>query len=120
MMIERYFLMTGAILAVIGMCLGIVMGIREDFTLVAIHAHINLVGWASLALFGLAYATGLARKDRWAVLQYWIATAGAVIMPVGIYFAIMDQQQLLVIVGSLLTLGSMLLFIANVWRARFR
>ncbi len=120
MIVERYFLLTGAVLAVIGMCLGMVMGAREDFTFTAVHAHINLVGWASLALFGLAYATGLAKKDGWAVLHYWLATSGAVIMPVGIYFAVTDQQQLLVIVGSLLTLASMLVFIANLWRARFR
>lgn len=120
MIIERYFLLTGAVLAALGMCLGIVMGVREDFTLVPVHAHLNLVGWASLALFGLAYAAGLAKKDGWAVLHYWLATSGAVIMPIGIYPALMSQQKLFVIVASLLTLASMLVFITNLWRARFR
>lgn len=29
------------------------MGITENFQYVAVHAHINLVGWASLCLYGL-------------------------------------------------------------------
>jgi cbb3-type cytochrome oxidase subunit 1 len=31
------------------------MGIAHDFTLAPVHAHSNLVGWVSLALFGAIY-----------------------------------------------------------------
>ena len=42
------------------MGIGIVMGTREDFTLAPVHAHINLLGWVTLALYGL-YHRGVAR-----------------------------------------------------------
>lgn len=35
--------------------IGIVMGARGDFSLVSVHAHMNLLGWEALALMGLIY-----------------------------------------------------------------
>ena len=66
--VDVYFLLLATVLLICGAVLGIVMGAREDFQLVPVHAHLNLAGWASLALFGLTYraypelaATSLAR-----------------------------------------------------------
>lgn len=116
--VDRYFIGVGIVAALAGMALGIVMGITSDFTLAPAHAHINLVGWASLAFFGLAYRTGIAKNDRWAVLHFWIATAGAIILPIGIVLAITKGQAVTAIAGSLLTLASMILFGVNFLRAR--
>jgi hypothetical protein len=41
--------------ALCGMVLGVVMGASNDHTLLPVHAHINLLGWASLALMGAFY-----------------------------------------------------------------
>ncbi len=116
--VDRYFIGVGIVAALAGMALGIVMGITSDFTLAPAHAHINLVGWASLGFFGLAYRTGIAKNDRWAVLHFWIATAGAIILPIGIVLAITKGQAVTAIAGSLLTLASMILFGVNFLRAR--
>jgi hypothetical protein len=40
---------------IMGVSLGIYMGASGDHLLVPVHAHFNLVGWASLALVGLIY-----------------------------------------------------------------
>ena len=53
--VDVYFLLLATVLLLCGATLGIVMGAREDFQLVPVHAHLNLAGWASLALFGLTY-----------------------------------------------------------------
>ena len=52
--------------------LGIVMGIAGDHTLFPVHAHLNLLGWVSMAIFSLIYrqypqltATKLARIHFW-------------------------------------------------------
>jgi hypothetical protein len=116
--IDRYFIGVGIIAALVGMSLGIFMGVTEDFTLAPAHAHINLVGWASLSFFGLAYRAGIAKNDRGAVLHFWIATAGAIVLPVGIVLAITKGQPLTAMVGSLLTVASMLMFAVNFLRAR--
>ncbi|MBB4195402.1 hypothetical protein GGE45_006312 [Rhizobium aethiopicum] len=38
-----------------GMGWGIQMAISEDHMLAPAHAHLNLVGWTTLALFGLYF-----------------------------------------------------------------
>ena len=48
--IDVYFLLLATVLLICGALLGIVMGAREDFQLVPVHAHLYLAGWASLAL----------------------------------------------------------------------
>ena len=47
--VDVYFLLLATLLLICGAVLGIVMGSREDFQLVPVHAHLNLAGWASLA-----------------------------------------------------------------------
>lgn len=116
--IDRSFVISGIILGMLGMLFGIHMGIDQDFTLAPAHAHVNLVGWVSLTLFGLAYRAGIAKADRWATVHFWIALVGAVLFPIGIAVSITREQPALAIFGSLLVLLSMILFLINVLRAR--
>jgi hypothetical protein len=116
--IDRWFLGSAILFGLSGMCLGIDMGIRQDFALTPVHAHLNLVGWASLALYGLAYRTGLVRRDTWATVHYALALAGAIVLPAGIYVAITRDTPAVAIAGSLLTLASLLLFGVNFLRTR--
>jgi hypothetical protein len=44
-----------------GMVLGMYMGASNDHTMAPVHAHINLLGWASLALMGAFYGLAGAR-----------------------------------------------------------
>ena len=115
--IDRAFFILAVVLGLAGMVLGIQMGMAHDFQLVPVHTHINLVGWVSMALFGIGYRVGLAKSGRLAVLHFWVAAAGAILLPIGIYLSITQQQEAVVIVGSLLTVASLLLFLVNVLRA---
>jgi len=115
--IARAFVATGAVLGGLGMVMGIVMGVSEDFTLSPAHAHLNLVGWVSLVLFGLAYRTRLASFGALATVHYWVAAAGAIILPIGIYVTMVRNQPVIAIIGAILSVASMLIFIVNIWRA---
>ena len=115
--IDRAFFILAVLMGLAGMLLGIQMGMAHDFQLVPVHAHINLVGWVSLALFGIGYRLGFAKAGVLGVLHFWIAVTGAILLPLGIYLAVTRQQEAVVIIGSLLTLASMLLFLVNVVRA---
>src|SRR5580692_11953503 len=86
--IDAAFLLIASACLIIGVCLGIYMGVNEDFQLVAIHTHVNLVGWASLALFGVIYRLypELA-ASRLAQAQFWLSAPSALVFPVGIYLA---------------------------------
>ncbi len=41
--------------ALIGMGMGIAMAIARDHSVMPAHAHLNLLGWVSLFLFGIYY-----------------------------------------------------------------
>ncbi|MGE5563213.1 MAG: cytochrome-c oxidase [Bacillota bacterium] len=115
--VDVYFLLLATVLLICGALLGIVMGAREDFQLVPVHAHLNLAGWASLALFGLTYraypalmATKLARY------HFIVSATGSVLLPIGIGLAVLRAQPGLAIFASLVWLIGVLMFLAQILR----
>ena len=110
--VDIYFLLLATVLLLCGGGLGIKMGASEDFTLAPVHAHINLAGWASLALFGLTYrAYPQLAERRLALFHFILSGSAAVLLPIGIGFAILRSQPTLAIVASLLFVGGVLLFL---------
>ena len=53
--VSAAFFVVGGLLLLSGMMLGEYMGAHENFTLAPLHAHINLLGWVTLALYGTFY-----------------------------------------------------------------
>ena len=116
--IDRWFLRIAVIYALVAMFLGITMGIREDFTQASTHAHLNLVGWVSMALYALVYRQyPAAAQSRFAMLHFWIANVGTVLLTVGIYTQMADMPSLALIVisGSFITILGMLIFTVIVY-----
>jgi uncharacterized membrane protein YgdD (TMEM256/DUF423 family) len=115
--IDLYFLLLATILLICGALLGIVMGAQENFQLTPVHAHLNLAGWASLALFGLTYRAYPQLADsRLAGLHFVVSATGSVLLPIGIGFAVLRNQPTLAIVASILWLLGVLLFLAQLVR----
>jgi hypothetical protein len=103
-----------AVLFVIaGMVWGIIMAISENHSAMPAHAHLNLLGWVSLFLFGIFYHLHPAiDHGRTAMIQVWVWIAATVILTVGVGlvhtgYSIGDP---IAAVGSIITLADMLLF----------
>ncbi len=111
-----YFLSVAVLQALVGMALGIFMGISGDFTLAPAHAHNNLLGWVSMAIFGLYYALlpEVAAK-RLAMVHFWLALVANIVFPIGIGLVTTGKGEAVSIFGSLLEVLSMLLFGFIVW-----
>ena len=107
-------------LALVGIILGIVMGIRQDFTLMPAHAHLNLRGFVTLFLSALYYrAVPEAAASRLARYQAIISMVGAVVFPVGIASVLLgghDRFEPLVVGGALTGFLGMALFAVIVFR----
>lgn len=117
--IALWFLLAAILAALTGMVWGLQMAATADHSLSPAHGHLNLVGWVSLALFGLYYhAVPVAALSRLAKLHFVVAVAGVIIMVPGIAIARMDGPEGAAILGSLLTLLSMLIFALVVLRSR--
>jgi dolichyl-phosphate-mannose--protein O-mannosyl transferase len=111
------FFATGVVAVTIGMCWGIYMGMIEDHSLASAHAHLNLVGWVTLALFGTYYhLTPQAAASVVAKIHYGVAVVGMAILVVGIAMAISGGTPGIAIAGSMLTLASMVIFLITVLR----
>ena len=53
--ISYWFYLVAALSVTFGMIWGIAMAISQDHTLSPAHAHLNLVGWVTMGLFGIYY-----------------------------------------------------------------
>jgi len=77
--------MGAVVLALVGMCWGIVMAASQDHSTMPAHAHLNLLGWVSLFLFGLFYHLHPAiDASRIAFTQVSIWIIGTVVLTIGV------------------------------------
>lgn len=111
---DLWFILIAATSLVLGVILGIYMGLAHDFSLAPVHAHINLLGWASLALFGLAYRAypGL-RDGRTANLHLVLSGTSGFLMPAGLLLALTQGSAILVIAASIMWLAGAILFLSK-------
>src|SRR6516164_10245013 len=73
------------LMVVAGMIWGIEMGISQDHSTFPAHAHLNLLGWVSLFLFGIYYHLHPAiDRDRLASVQVWVWIAATLVLTIGV------------------------------------
>jgi hypothetical protein len=86
MNISRGFLGIGSIYLIVGIGLGSYMGGSGDHTLAPVHAHINLLGFTLMTVFGLAYRVipGLTDSNL-AKAHFWLHQVGALVLLVGLF-----------------------------------
>jgi hypothetical protein len=115
--VDVYVLLLATILLICGAVLGIVMGAREDFQLAPVHAHLNLAGWASLALFGLSYRVypDLAQR-KLARYHFVVSSTASILLPIGIGLAVLRASPGLAIFASILWVLGVLLFLVQLCR----
>lgn len=116
---NRYF-RVAVIYALIGMAWGIFMGASGDHSTFPAHAHLNLLGWVSMTIYGAVYRLcPRAAEGVIARIQFWLANGGLVVMIPGIALVHGNGHPLgepLAIAGSVVTILAMALFAITVWR----
>ena len=107
------FFVSAALYGLAGMSLGLWMGAQQDFTLAPVHAHLNLLGFVTMALVGFFYHLTPAAAGRLARVHFGLATIGLWLMVPGIGLAVTGHGEAMAIVGSLVMISSMVLFVVN-------
>jgi hypothetical protein len=112
------FFGSAVLYALAGTLLGIVMGASNDHTLAPVHAHINLLGWASLAVMGAFY--GLAADlapARLAWLNFVLSNIGNLITLPLLAMLLMGDAAVVptMAVGEVLTLVGMAVFALSIF-----
>ena len=113
--VALWFFASGVVYVTAGMVFGIWMSASGDHSLGGAHAHLNLVGWVTMALFGVFYHfSPAAAGTRLAMLHFIVATLGVWLLVPGIALAIKGMTVLPATIGSFLTLASRLIFLWTV------
>jgi cbb3-type cytochrome oxidase subunit 1 len=115
------FIRCSVVYAIFGMALGIYMAASNDHGQAPTHAHVNLLGWVSMAIFGLAYrvfpslAQGALPK-----VHFWIMNIGVIGMIAGLFLMFSGRMEFVPLTGasSIVVLIGMLVFAFIVYRGR--
>jgi cbb3-type cytochrome oxidase subunit 1 len=113
------FLRIAVVYFVVAITLGLYMGITEKFTQVPVHAHLNLLGWVSMALFGLIYhAYPAAAQTKLATWHFWIHNLSLPVFMALLFAMLAGNPALGPAVGlsATVTQIGVVLFAVNLWR----
>jgi cbb3-type cytochrome oxidase subunit 1 len=112
--IDALFLRAAVVYAILGIVLGIVMAATQDHSQMPTHAHVNLLGWVSMALYAVVYRVWPeAARSRLAWPQFWLANGGTLVLVIGVAGIMQgypESFEPLASIGSLASLAAMLLF----------
>lgn len=118
------FLRLSVLFVVLGVSLGYWMGATHNFTVSPVHAHINLLGWVSMFLYGLFYRVFPGAAQGWLPKVHMaLAVTGLPIMMVGLTIQLLAVPGLMgfvppmMIVGPTLVVLGMFTFAVIVFRA---
>ena len=120
MFVSNNFLRLGVLSALVGMTLGVWMGANQDFVLRPVHAHINLLGFASMMLFGLFYRAFPAAARGWLPMTHFVLSVlGFLILMPSLTLMLLQRPLFLpgMIASEIMLVASMALFVIIVFKA---
>jgi hypothetical protein len=111
--ISQLFFRTAVVFLVVGIAIGLQMAISGTHNVIGAHAHINLLGWVTSAIFGGYYALNPAKAQRrMALIHYGVYTVGAATMGLALYLMLSGNPSFepVVAVSSLVVFTGVILF----------
>ena len=120
MFVSNNFLRLGALSALVGMALGVWMGANETFTLRPVHAHVNLLGFASMMLFGLFYRAFPAAGRGWMPMVHFVlSVVGFLILMPSLTLMLLGKPLFMpaMIASEIMLVASIALFVVIVFKA---
>ncbi|MBP1992143.1 cbb3-type cytochrome c oxidase subunit I [Paenibacillus eucommiae] len=115
----KSFIKIASVYFFVGVTLGMVMGITESFQFTSDHAHINLLGWVSMALFGLIYhCFPQTANQKLAKVHFWLHNVGVPVMVAGHFiFVLVSESAGLPIMasGGFIVVVATLIFLINIF-----
>lgn len=100
--------------------MGLQMSITENHNVIGAHAHINLVGWVTSALFGTYFALNTAKAAlSIARIQFFIHVVGTAAMTGSLYLLLQGNTAMvpIVAISSIVVAIGVLIFAYLVFKA---
>lgn len=117
--LTNWYFRLAVLYLVAGIALGIGMAASHNHSMHPVHAHLNLLGWVTLGLFGLFYrAWPEAATTRLAQAHFWLYVPAHFVMMVSLaalYAGALWIEPLLAAMSVIVGLG-ILCFVGVVWK----
>jgi cbb3-type cytochrome oxidase subunit 1 len=118
-----WFIKCALVYLVIATLLGIHMAVSGPmYPYMPVHVHLNLIGWMSMMIFGVAYhiLPRFSGKPLWSerlsVWHLWLANIGLIGMVLGWFLKGLAKGTLVLIVFSLIEGLSIFFFVVNMFK----
>lgn len=114
----RLWILIAVLYLLVGTTFGVIMGLTQSLQYTPVHAHINLLGWATLALTGLIYkaypATG---GNRLGVAHFWIYNITLPLLMLALFIMFRGNPGMEPVVGilSIITVLTLVVFAVNLF-----
>ena len=116
---SNWFFRLAVLYFVAGVVLGLFMAASGDHSMFPVHAHLNLLGWVTLSLFGFYYRLlPAAASTRLAQVQFWIYVPAHFAQMVLLFTKFRNHPEVepvLAVASTVVGVG-VLCFAAVVWR----
>jgi len=103
---------------IVGISLGIAMGSTQNFLLRPVHAHLNLLGWTTLALAGIVYTVfPQAGRSRLAKVHFWMHNVSLPVMMGSLTAVLLGHMEVVPVLAAseIVAAGGVLVFACNIF-----
>ena len=114
----RLWILIAVVYLLAGTTFGVIMGMTQTLQYAPVHAHINLLGWATLALTGIIYKLyPAAATSRLGKVHFWSYNLTLPLLMVALYLYFGGNGSLAPVMGilSIIVVLSLLLFAVNLF-----
>ena len=123
--ISAAFFALGVVCVLCGMLFGMWMGAHNDFAAAPAHAHLNLIGWVTSALYGTFYAlTANTMSAKLAWTNFIVSALGILVMIPSLFLLLLNGNDPKfepgITVGSMVVALGMVIFGVSVYRELVR
>ena len=123
--VSAAFFALGAFCVLLGMFGGMYMGATHDFVAAPAHAHLNLLGWVTMSLFGTFYAlTRETMSVKLAWTNFALSALGVIVLIPFLTLMLINGNDPAyepgVTAGSVLSFASMAVFAVSAVRELIR
>ena len=122
--VALWFFAMAPIYVLIGMGFGIFMGATNDFSLAPAHAHLNLIGWVTMALYGTFYALAKDASKRLAWTTFWLNNIAITVMFPSLAMVLKSGEQspflAPLVISEFMAFAGMACFAVSVWQVLLR
>ena len=101
-----------------GVSLGIAMGASENFSMKPVHAHLNLLGWTTMALAGLVYTVfPQAGCSRLATVHFWLHNISLPVMMGALCLLLLGHPNVIPVLATaeMVAAAGVLVFAYNIF-----